>query len=62
MSGFFLGFNIFFLFHRISGAHLSPYSNDLLNGLFGTLSVAGSTENEYVMKGIWFFFFIKKLK
>lgn len=41
-----------FFVNRISGAHLAPYSNDLINGLLATLTVAGSTENEYVMKAI----------
>lgn len=36
----------------IGKTQLSPLSANLLSGLFGVLSVAGSTENEYVMKAI----------
>ncbi|KAH8308305.1 hypothetical protein KR059_010228 [Drosophila kikkawai] len=31
---------------------LGPHSNELINGLFATLSLPGSAENEYVMKAI----------
>lgn len=30
---------------------LAPHSNQLVSGLFATLSLPGSAENEYVMKG-----------
>lgn len=33
-------------------AQLTPLASELLHGLFGVLGVAGSTENEYVMKAI----------
>lgn len=36
---------------------LAPYTNDLLGGLFSTLSLPGSSENEYVMKAIMRSFF-----
>ncbi|XP_011193485.1 exportin-2 [Zeugodacus cucurbitae] len=36
----------------ITAQHLAPFTNDLLTGLFGTLSLPGSNENEYVMKAI----------
>lgn len=36
----------------ISGAQLAPFSKELLNGLFKTLSIGNSGENEYVMKAI----------
>ncbi|XP_067624809.1 exportin-2 [Eurosta solidaginis] len=36
----------------ITAQHLAPFSNELLGGLFATLSLAGSSENEYVMKAI----------
>lgn len=31
---------------------MAPVANDLLGGLFATLSLQGSAENEYVMKAI----------
>eukprot|EP00096_Caligus_rogercresseyi_P000645 TRINITY_DN11117_c0_g1_i1.p1 TRINITY_DN11117_c0_g1~~TRINITY_DN11117_c0_g1_i1.p1 ORF type:complete len:974 (-),score=386.32 TRINITY_DN11117_c0_g1_i1:7-2928(-) len=34
----------------ISSAELSPFAESLLSGLFGALSLPGSSENEYVMK------------
>lgn len=37
----------------ITAQHLAPFTNDLLTGLFGTLSLPGSNENEYVMKGLY---------
>ncbi|XP_005175375.1 exportin-2 [Musca domestica] len=36
----------------IGPQHLAPVANDLLGGLFATLSLQGSAENEYVMKAI----------
>ncbi|XP_075152341.1 chromosome segregation 1 [Haematobia irritans] len=36
----------------IGPQHLAPVANDLLGGLFATLSLPGSSENEYVMKAI----------
>lgn len=36
----------------IGPQHLAPLANDLLSGLFATLALPGSTENEYVMKAI----------
>ena len=33
-------------------AQLQPVATELLNGLFATLTVPGSTENEYIMKAI----------
>lgn len=36
----------------IGKTQLAPLSAELLSGLFGVLSVTGSTENEYVMKAI----------
>lgn len=36
----------------VSGAQLSQYASELFNGLFSTLSLPGSAENEYVMKAI----------
>lgn len=36
----------------VTSAVLSPLANDLYTGLFGSLQLAGSAENEYVMKAI----------
>lgn len=36
----------------VGKAQLTPVSAEVLSGLFGVLSVEGSTENEYVMKAI----------
>lgn len=36
----------------VTSTVLAPFTNDLLGGLFGTLALAGSQENEYVMKAI----------
>lgn len=41
------------VFHfRVTGAEIAPLANDLLKGLFECLNMAGSEENEYVMKAI----------
>lgn len=41
----------------ITNSHLAPFAKDLLGGLFSTLSLPGSCENEYVMKCIMRSFF-----
>ena len=36
-------------------ADIQPLANSLIENLFGAMQIPGSTENEYIMKGIWFY-------
>lgn len=38
---------------RITADDVKPHTEQLLNNLFGAFSHEGSSENEYVMKGLY---------
>lgn len=39
------------LFHSITAAEMAPFVEVLLTNLFKALTLPGSSENEYIMKG-----------
>ena len=44
--------NLVLFFSRIQEREVCLFATDLLNGLFDTLEISGSEDNEYVMKAI----------
>ena len=47
-------FKICFFFRSIRKEDMQPHAESLLLNLFQTLSIPGSQENEYIMKGMCF--------
>lgn len=50
-----------FVSFRVKKEEVSQMSNFLLKSLFATLSLPGSAENEYVMKGMFVIYFFTRV-